>query len=119
MGPSQGGRVPGDPRVTAPQMTAENASLSDEEKANLRAIANDGSTAAQVARDFALKLVVIRAQFAGEHPGEAMLMRKIAGEAFDYWDADEDHKAGKLLMALAGMAPGYRPDLDRLRGLIR
>ena len=36
----------------------------------------------------------------------------MAGKAYDYWDADEDHKVGKILMALAGRMPLYCPDTD-------
>lgn len=38
----------------------------------------------------------------------------IAGEGFDYWDADKDSKVGKLLNALSGGIPGYRHDIDKI-----
>ena len=39
---------------------------------------------------------------------------RIASEAFNYWDADEDHKVGKILRALSGGLPGYRSDIDQI-----
>lgn len=45
-------------------------------------------------------------------------MQQIAGEAWDAWDKDDDSRVGKLLMALAGKR-GIRPDLDKLRDLVR
>jgi len=35
-----------------------------------------------------------------------------AAKGHAHWDADEDAKAGKILMALAGMRPGYSKDID-------
>jgi hypothetical protein len=35
-----------------------------------------------------------------------------ARDAHEHWDADRDMKVGKLLMAMAGRLPGYRPNLD-------
>lgn len=42
---------------------------------------------------------------------------KIAEQAHDYWDADQDAKVGKILKALGGWA-GYRPDVDALHAAI-
>jgi hypothetical protein len=40
---------------------------------------------------------------------------KIAGEAQREWDAaPEGMRAGKILMALSGHAPGYRSDVDEI-----
>lgn len=41
-------------------------------------------------------------------------LKRIAGEAFDAWDADRDSRVGKMLLALAGNKPGYRADIDAL-----
>ena len=38
-----------------------------------------------------------------------------ARQGFDYWDADQNMKAGKCLKALAGLNPGYYPELDAAR----
>jgi hypothetical protein len=43
-------------------------------------------------------------------------VQKIAKEAWDYWDGDEDMKVGKILKALAGRMPGYRVDIDKITG---
>lgn len=43
---------------------------------------------------------------------------KIAGEAHDYWDADQDHKVGKILSAMEGRMVRYRPDTDALHAAI-
>jgi hypothetical protein len=45
---------------------------------------------------------------------ELLSIRKIAAEAFDYWDSDQDMKVGKILRALAGELPGYRADIDKI-----
>lgn len=41
-------------------------------------------------------------------------VQDLAKEVFDYWDADNDMKVGKILKALAGKMPGYRVDTDRI-----
>jgi hypothetical protein len=46
------------------------------------------------------------------------LMQERAKEGFRAWDADKDAKAGKVLAALAGMKPGYWPDMDNLHASI-
>jgi len=38
----------------------------------------------------------------------------IAAEAREHWDADRDMKVGKLLIALSGQLPGYRPNVDEI-----
>lgn len=38
----------------------------------------------------------------------------IAEEAFREWDKDNDPRVGKILLALAGHAPGYRADIDAI-----
>lgn len=45
---------------------------------------------------------------------ERNVMRLIACEAYEHWDADRDSKVGKLLAALGG-TPGIRVDLDKAR----
>lgn len=40
------------------------------------------------------------------------LVQSIASEGFEHWVNDRDHQAGKNLKCIAGLAPGYRPDLD-------
>lgn len=45
---------------------------------------------------------------------ELSLIRKIAAEAFSYWDRDQDMKVGKILRALSGELPGYRADIDKI-----
>ena len=42
----------------------------------------------------------------------------IAAEAHAKWDADEDHRVGKMLMALAGWMKGYRADIDAIHAAI-
>lgn len=37
---------------------------------------------------------------------------KYADKTFEYWDADEDHKVGKRLRAMAGGLPGYDATID-------
>lgn len=41
------------------------------------------------------------------------IMRQVAGETMDHWDADHDSKVGKLLLAMYGSLKGYRHDLDK------
>ena len=43
---------------------------------------------------------------------------KIASEAAALWDADQDMKVGKLLLALAGYKPRYRADIDKIHAAI-
>ena len=43
------------------------------------------------------------------------LMQQRAHEGFDAWDMDKNMRAGKFLKALAGLSPGYWPDMDALR----
>lgn len=38
----------------------------------------------------------------------------VAEEAFREWDKDNDPRVGKILLALAGDAPGYRADIDSI-----
>lgn len=46
---------------------------------------------------------------------EALLtVEAIAAEAHTAWDADNDMRVGKILIALAGRAPRYRADIDRI-----
>lgn len=40
-------------------------------------------------------------------------MVKVADQAFNLWDADEDAKVGKYLKAMAGHLKGYREDLTQ------
>ena len=42
----------------------------------------------------------------------------LALEAFKFIDADQEMKAMKLLKALAGELPSYRPDIDQIRAAI-
>lgn len=45
--------------------------------------------------------------------GRAGVMLKLwAGKAHAHWDVDEDAKAGKIMMALAGYIPGYSAEID-------
>lgn len=41
-------------------------------------------------------------------------LKRIAREALDAWDADNNCRVGKILKALAGLQPGYRADIDAL-----
>ena len=43
---------------------------------------------------------------------------EIAKEAHREWDSDNDHRVGKILMALAGYRPGYRADIDAIHAAI-
>lgn len=46
---------------------------------------------------------------------EALLtVKTIAAEAHAAWDADNDMRVGKILIALSGRAPRYRTDIDRI-----
>lgn len=38
----------------------------------------------------------------------------IANEAYNEWDRDNDMRVGKILIALAGRMPKYRPDIDQI-----
>lgn len=44
--------------------------------------------------------------------------RHIAIIAHGHWDNDEDSKVGKLLLALSGMLPKYRPDIDEIHAFL-
>lgn len=41
-----------------------------------------------------------------------------AKDASEHWDADRDHKAGKLLAAMAGHLSGYRAELTEVHAAI-
>lgn len=41
---------------------------------------------------------------------------RICDEIFERWDKDQ--RSGKLLTALAGRLPGYRPDVDEVRAAL-
>lgn len=43
---------------------------------------------------------------------------KVAREAHKEWDADNDPRVGKLLMALAGYVKGYRADIDGIHAAL-
>lgn len=43
---------------------------------------------------------------------------KIAGEIRSYWDADQDMKVGKIVIALSGRLIGYRSDVDAIHAAI-
>lgn len=43
----------------------------------------------------------------------------IAKETRKSWDADEDMRVGKILIALAGKNDGYRSDIDWIHELIK
>lgn len=43
---------------------------------------------------------------------------KIAAQAHDYWDADQDSKVGKIIIALSGRLIGYRSDVDAIHTAI-
>ena len=43
---------------------------------------------------------------------------EIAKEAHKNWDADEDMRVGKILMALAGRNDGYREDITNIHATI-
>lgn len=38
--------------------------------------------------------------------------------ARSYWDDDKDMRVGKLLIAMSGLSPGYRSDLDKIHALL-
>lgn len=40
---------------------------------------------------------------------------ELIGAALGAWDAGNDHRVGKLLIALTGRRPGYRADIDAFR----
>lgn len=42
----------------------------------------------------------------------------IAAEAHAEWDADNDPRVGKILIALSGGIPGYRKDTDEIRAFL-
>jgi len=41
-------------------------------------------------------------------------VRDLARDGFNHWEADEDHKAGKILSALAGYMTNYHPSATAL-----
>lgn len=43
-------------------------------------------------------------------------LETICDEIFERWD--KDMRSGKLLLALAGRLPGYRPDVDAVRAAL-
>lgn len=43
----------------------------------------------------------------------------IANEAQDEWDADNHGRVGKILLALAGFLPKYRPDTDAIHATLQ
>src|SRR5690606_10026090 len=45
-------------------------------------------------------------------------IRTLAGKAWQHWDADEDAKVGKILIALAGELPKYLPETDALTAFL-
>jgi hypothetical protein len=45
-------------------------------------------------------------------------VRKYADKTHDYWDAGDDSKVGKRLLALAGRLKGYNHDLDEALGVV-
>lgn len=46
------------------------------------------------------------------------MMQERAKEGLRAWDKDQDAKAGKCLKALAGLSPGYWPEMDELRAAL-
>lgn len=44
--------------------------------------------------------------------------RHIAIIAHGHWDSDEDSKVGKLLLALSGVLPKYRSDIDEIHAFL-
>ena len=42
-----------------------------------------------------------------------------ADEAWTKWDADEDMRVGKMLVALAGGVPKYRPETDAIHKALK
>lgn len=44
--------------------------------------------------------------------------RHIAIIAHGHWDGDEDSKVGKLLLALSGLVPKYRADIDEIHAFL-
>jgi hypothetical protein len=42
----------------------------------------------------------------------------VAKEAHAAWDADNDSRVGKILMALSGYRPGYRADIDAIHATL-
>lgn len=75
---------------------------------------------AYVDRQHALNLANVAAAEA-ESAGLREALREVrafAIEAHAAWDADKEMRVGKMLMALSGMLPGYRPDTDRIDALL-
>lgn len=47
-----------------------------------------------------------------------LALQQKALDGYRAWDLDQDAKAGKVLKALAGLSPGYWPDIDALRAAL-
>lgn len=47
------------------------------------------------------------------------LIPKIASDAYEAWDSDNDSRVGKILRALAGRLPLYREDTSKVVAAIR
>lgn len=47
-----------------------------------------------------------------------LALQQKALDGYRAWDRDQDAKAGKVLKALAGLSPGYWPDIDALRAAL-
>ena len=77
----------------------------EENEANAELIVNASNSSVEIAK---LKQELLAAKLALQS------IPRIALEAFNYWDDDEDHKVGKILKALAGAMPGYRADVDQI-----
>lgn len=43
---------------------------------------------------------------------------RLSGEAFSAWDADNDHRVGKIISAMAGRMRSYRPEATALHAAI-
>jgi len=48
----------------------------------------------------------------------ARLQVQIAKEAHAEWDRDNESRVGKLLLAMAGHIPGYRPETDAIHAAL-
>jgi hypothetical protein len=62
-------------------------------------------------------IVAEQAKLLGAADVALELVKRWAEHAHSHWDADEDHKVGKCLMALAGHLPRYAPDTDGIHSL--
>lgn len=66
----------------------------------------------------AIAALRVQAGVAGSSPLPGSLseqLDQILRVMFDAWDSDQDHRVGKMIKALAGLSPGYRPDIDQFR----